>query len=182
MRRYHGGRRCPRLREYDYSTPGIYFITFCTARRSRRLSTVVGRKTHLSQDGRCAVASWRALLRHLPEVHVLAATVMPDHVHTVLHLRGDVSARKPISEIVGAMKSASAAAINRARGTPGCLVWQRSFYDTVVRTPGELERIWRYIADNPGRWSAREGRTQLSENAKNCLFLLGPGPKRSTAL
>jgi putative transposase len=140
-RRYQGGRRSPRLREYDYSTPGIYFITFCTAHRSRRLSTVVGSKTHLSQDGRCAVTAWRTLFQHLREARVLAATVMPDHVHLLLHLRGDVSARKPISEIVSAMKSAAAAAINHAHCTPGSRAWQRGFYDTVVRTPGELERI-----------------------------------------
>jgi REP element-mobilizing transposase RayT len=81
---------------------------------------------------------------------------MPDHVHLLFHVRSNVSGRKPISEIVGAMKSAAALAINRARGTPGSHVWQRSFYDTVVRTHGELERITRYITDNPARWSARE--------------------------
>ena len=157
MHPHPGGRRSPRLREYDYTTPGIYFITFCTAHRDRRLSIVIGSETHLSQDGQCAVAAWQALLRDLPEVRVLAAMVMPDHVHILLRLRGEVSARTPLTEIVGAMKSAAATAINRARGTPGSSVWQRSFYDTVVRTQRDLEKITRYIADNPGRWSAREG-------------------------
>jgi len=160
-RRYQGGRRSPRLREYDYAAPGVYFITFCTSHRDRRLSTIVGCNTQLSQDGRCAVSAWRTLLRNLPEVQVLAATIMPDHVHLLFDLRGDASARKPISEIVGAMKSAAALAINRARSTPGSRVWQRSFYDTVVRTPGELERTVRCIADNPARWSAHQARTQL---------------------
>jgi REP element-mobilizing transposase RayT len=144
-RRYQGGRCSPRLREYDYSTPGVYFITFCTAHRDRCLSTVVGCKTQLTEDGRCAVSAWRALLRNLPEVRVLAATIMPDHVHLLFHVRSNVSGRKPISEIVGAMKSAAALAINRARGTPGSHVWQRSYYDTVVRTHGELERITRLL-------------------------------------
>lgn len=150
-----GGRLCPRLRGYDYTTPGIYFITFCTAQRIRRLSTVVGCGIRLSEDGRRAVGAWRTLFRNLPEVRLLAIAVMPDHVHALLRLRRDVSTRRPIPEIVGAMKSAAAAAINRARGTPGSSVWQRSFYDTVVRTPRELESITRYIADNPARLSAR---------------------------
>lgn len=156
MRRYRGGRRCPRLRGHDYSTPGVYFVTFCTAHRNPRLSSIGGGQAYLSQDGRCAVVAWRVLFRTLPEVRVLAATIMPDHVHMLLHLRSDVSVRKSISEIVGAMKSTAAVAINRARATPGCRVWQRSFYDTVVRTRGELERIKQYIADNPGRWLARQ--------------------------
>ncbi len=180
-RRYQGGRRCPRLREYDYSTSGVYFITFCTSLRCPRLSTVVGGKTHLSQDGRCAVSAWRTLLRNLPEVRVLATAIMPDHVHLLLHLCSDVSTRKRISEIVGAMKSAAALAINRARGTPGGSVWQRSFYDAVVRTPGELERIKQYIADNPRRLSARQGKAQPAQNPKGRLSFQGLRTERPTA-
>jgi hypothetical protein len=74
-----GGRRSPRLRDYDYTTPGIYFVTFCTAHRNRRLSVVMGCEAHLTADGRCAVAVWLTLFRNLPEVRVLAGAVMPDH-------------------------------------------------------------------------------------------------------
>jgi len=153
--RYQGGRRCPRLRGYDYSAPGIYFITFCTAHRTHRLSRVVAGATALTHDGRCAATAWRTLLRSLPEARVLAGVMMPDHVHILLHLRADISPRRAVSEIVGAMKACAAVAINRARGTPGCPIWQRSFYDKAVRTRSELEGIRRYIAENPRRWSAR---------------------------
>jgi REP element-mobilizing transposase RayT len=81
--------------------------------------------------------------------------MMSDHVHLLLELRADISPRKSMSEIIGAMKACAATAINRARGTPGSAVWQRSFHDTVVRTRSELEDINRYIADNPLRWSTR---------------------------
>jgi putative transposase len=153
--RYQGARRCPRLRGYDYSTPGIYFITFCTAHRTHRLSRVVAGEIVLTHDGRCAAPAWRTLLRNLPEVRVLAGVMMPDHVHLLLQLRADISPRKSMSKIVGAMKACAAAAINRARSAPGSPVWQRSFYDSVVRTRSAIEDISRYIAENPLRWSAR---------------------------
>ncbi len=57
MRRYQGGRRNPRLPNYDYSTPGVYFITFCTAHRSRRLSRVIGSEVRLTDDGHHAMAA-----------------------------------------------------------------------------------------------------------------------------
>jgi REP-associated tyrosine transposase len=143
----------PQLRLFD--TGSLFHHILYRASQSAP-SRVIGSEVRLTGDGHHAMAAWRTTFRHFAEVRALSGVIMPDHVHMLLHLRGDVARRKPITEIVGALKTAAAASINRARGTPGSCVWQRSFYDTVVRTRVELEGIHRYIAENPLRWSEEQ--------------------------
>ena len=91
---------------------------------------------------------------------------MPNHIHGIVILRDDVSPatvgagfksaptpRHPLTEVIRALKTFSARRINQLRGTPGEPVWQRNYYEHVVRDERDLCRIRDYVADNPSRWA-----------------------------
>jgi putative transposase len=80
---------------------------------------------------------------------------MPDHVHGVIGinaLNATAIARPSMADIVGALKTESARRINNVRGSRGAPVWQRSFYDHIIRDDADLERVREYIAGNPSAW------------------------------
>ena len=88
--------------------------------------------------------------------------VMPNHLHGIVILSpewtkaGLSPAPTPLSEVVRALKSFSAREINRLRNSPGVPVWQRNYYDHVMRDDEDLNRIREYILDNPANWGKDE--------------------------
>jgi REP element-mobilizing transposase RayT len=162
----HPVRRTLRLPGFDYTSPGAYFITVCTHHRASLFGTVADGRVHLSPAGDIVRMVWQALPVHFPDMDVDAMVVMPNHLHGILLLRGRGTAcRAPTTEgfgrpvegslptIVRSFKSAAARGINRLRGTPGAPVWQRGYYEHIVRSPHALDRLRRYIAMNPLRWT-----------------------------
>ena len=108
---------------------------------------------------------------HFAHVELDVSVVMPNHIHGIIILNESVGATHAsplrnargigqvpgsLSAIVGSFKSASSRRINQLRGTPGTPVWQRGFYDHVIRNDEDLARIREYIATNPLRWSLDE--------------------------
>ena len=165
--RHH--RRSIRLRGYDYSEPGAYFLTICTHGREALLGTVVDGGVRLSAYGGIALRCWEELPSHYPHVGLDAFVVMPNHIHAVVVLDGDAHAddveagfkpsptgRHGLGEIVRAFKTFSARRVNAARGTPGARVWQRNYYERIVRDEPELDRIREYIFNNPANWESDE--------------------------
>lgn len=172
-------RRKPlRLASYDYSSPGAYFVTICVKGR-RPLFGASG--IAVGELGAVVSECWLELPSHYPSVTLDAFVVMPNHIHGIIWLgqspqvphvgaglrrtpteRGDGArggeARlgDPVTlfEVVRALKSFSARRINELLGTPGVPVWQRSYYERVVRGETELARLRRYIAGNPDRWAS----------------------------
>jgi len=150
-----GNRRPIRLKDYDYSTPGAYFVTICTHRRQPILRS--------SQLRQIIEDTWSRLPEGFPNLELDAFVVMPHHVHFVamLHARDGVGAalgppaqgaprRAPtLGDIVRAFKSIAARQTNQLRDSPGEPVWQRNYYDRIVRDEEELGRIREYIANNP---------------------------------
>jgi REP element-mobilizing transposase RayT len=131
---------------------------------------------HLNAFGEIVQKHWYELPNHYPHVHLDAFVIMPNHIHGILvlldtgapftHLVGAGFETRPykdpasrdyqrhaLPEIVRGFKTYSARAINSARGTPGVPVWQRSFYDHVIRNEHSLYGIREYIAENPARWA-----------------------------
>ena len=160
-------RQAERLRLFDYAAPGAYFITVCSWNRQVILGDVMGGRVILSDAGRIVEEAWLALPRHYPSLALDAFVVMPNHVHGILIL-GDVGAgfkpaptvvagrpprRHAIPEIVRAFKTFSARQINVQAQSVGRHVWQRGYYDHVVRDDRDLGRIRDYIFTNPLRWS-----------------------------
>jgi REP element-mobilizing transposase RayT len=126
------------------------FVTFCCRPRIPLLGRVTEDAVDLSPSGEIVAADLRALPSRRPGVAVDVFQVMPDHVHAIVVLGGGVA----LGAVVGSLKSGTAAAINRLRGTPGGRVWQRGYYDHVVRDDADLDRIREYIVTNPSTWTA----------------------------
>ena len=157
-------RKSIRLPGFDYSQPGAYFITVCTRNRASILGDVTEGKLCLNAAGRLAQAVWEELPQHYPHVHLDAWTVMPNHVHGIAILKSDSvdhvgaglkpapTQRHGLPEIVRAFKTFSARRINALQGTAGTALWQRNYYEHVIRDEAALDRIRQYIADNPARW------------------------------
>jgi len=152
---FHSRKRL-RLSGYDYAQPGAYFLTMCVQRRECLLGRVSHGEMHLTEYGKIAIDCWNTLPHHYPHVDLDAFAIMPNHVHGILFIRAGLKpapTNKPITEIIRAFKTFSARKINQLRNTPGSSVWQRNFYEHVIRDDLSLQRIREYIETNPQRWA-----------------------------
>ena len=147
-------RRRLRLAGYDYAQAGIYFVTICTRGHLCLLGEVRDGAMLRSAAGETVARYWEAIPDHFPEVETDSFVVMPNHVHGVL-LFGDHPERaghaRPLQVVVGSFKSA----VSRRLGA----MWQRSYWERVVRGEDELDEIRAYIEDNPPRWPADQARS-----------------------
>jgi len=170
--RHH--RRSIRLKGYDYTQAGAYFVTICVYQWECLLGDVRDGEMVLSEYGRIVQETWDDLPNHYPHMELDAWVIMPNHVHGIIVLTPDVddvdvvgaglrpaptkAARKSsprrhdLPEIVRALKSFSARRINQLRHSPGVPVWQRNYYERIIRTERALQAIRQYILDNPIRW------------------------------
>jgi putative transposase len=82
-------RKSPRLRNYDYSTPGMYFITICTFNHAMTLGRVAEAQMQLSQLGRIAAQCWQAIPQHAANISLDQFAVMPNHFHGLLFLAAE---------------------------------------------------------------------------------------------
>jgi putative transposase len=150
-------RQSIRLKGYDYSSRGCYFVTICAARRECLFGIVDGDKTVPSPAGWAVVECWNGLPDHYPDVHLDSFVLMPNHVHGIIVLtrpawNGLQPVATQLSEVVRAFKTFSAQRINQLRVAAGQAVWQRGYFEHIVRTPAAHEGIRKYIAMNPMRW------------------------------
>lgn len=180
-------RRSIRLPEYDYTSPGAYFVTICTHRKECILADL--------GVARIVQKVWCWATKASPEHAGVDYVVMPNHVHGIVWIReaGAVGAQHPVyslpptlsplgspdvrpsvdagaaplrpggapplavekgslAAIVRTFKSVATRRINAVRGTRGALVWQRNYYEHIVRSEPELGRIREYISNNPLKW------------------------------
>jgi len=161
-------RRSIRLQGYDYSQPGAYFVTVCVQDQECLLGDIVDGEMRMNELGELVWATWHDLPNHLPHVELDAFVVMPNHVHGIVWIvdvvgAGSVGAgsepaptntnkRHGLPEIVRQFKTFSARRINQRRGTPGMPVWQRNYYEHIIRNDSSLNQIQKYILENPRRW------------------------------
>jgi len=177
-------RRSIRLKHYDYSQSGAYFVTIVMKGRSCLLGDIVDEEIRLNNIGHAVQDVWQNLVQHYPRVELDVFIVMPNHVHGIIVIvdhRGTVGAglrpaptpaptkrRHGLPEIVRAFKSFSARIINEMRHTPGVPIWQRNYFEHVIRSEESLNRIRQYILDNPARWAFdRENPTATAPEPEN---------------
>lgn len=166
-------RRSIRLKEYDYTQAGAYFITIVTYQREPLFGEIVDGVMKLNPLGEIARREWfkTAELRPYVELYEDEFVVMPNHAHGIMHIAGaerrsaltlthtDGGAKKPhvdarsLGAIVRAYKSAVTYAINAARQSRGVVVWHRNYHEHIIRDDADLKRIRDYIANNPLRWT-----------------------------
>lgn len=154
-------RRNLRLKGFDYTAPGYYFVTVCTRERRQVFGTMVNARVVLNTCGKIADACWREIPRHFPSVRVDEHVVMPNHVHGVIELLKGSAIADPcaLGDVVGAYKSAVSRISGRQLPTPslptratpagGSALWHRNYWDVVVRNERALSAIRTYIRNNP---------------------------------
>jgi len=181
-------RRSIRLSGYDYSQNGAYFVTVCTKNRECLLGEIVGGKMELHIAGECVVRCWNEVPEHFPHVDLDTFVVMPNHIHGVLAIAGDrgtanrrgTACRAPTIErfgqpvpgsiptVIRAFKSAVTKRINEMRQMPGEPLWQRNYYEHVIRNEDELNRIRQYIIDNPAKWDMDKENPHAGKATAGC--------------
>jgi REP element-mobilizing transposase RayT len=174
-------RRSIRLQGYDYSRAGAYYITIVVQGRGHLFGEVVNWEMKLNRYGKIVLQAWLDLPKHYPHVELGAFCIMPNHAHGIIILHDDnVGAglrpaptaaaagrehadihdetrpyrrkRHPLSEIVRAFKSFSAKRINALRKMPGIPVWQRNYYEHIIRNEQDYQAKHDYILSNPANW------------------------------
>ncbi|MCL5257095.1 MAG: transposase [Chloroflexi bacterium] len=167
-------RHTLRLTDYDYSQPGAYFLTLCTYDKKPLLGEVLDGQVKLSQYGSIIEREWLRTSEIRSEVELDEFVIMPNHLHCIVFFkepqadRDRAHGRAPLQEgasdsqdlrkprslgsLVAGFKSAATTQINALRGTPGVPVWQRNYYEHVIRNEEELQRVRHYVLTNPTRW------------------------------
>jgi len=151
-------RRSIRLKDYDYSQEGAYFITICTKNRECIFGRIVDGKMQLNKFGEIVRYTWFDLPNHNTNVELDQFIIMPNHIHGIIIITvGAGSEPAPtqkhgLFEIIRQFKTFSAKRINEIRNTPNLPVWQRNYYEHIIRTEDELHRIREYIINNPLQW------------------------------
>ncbi len=150
-------RRSLRLKGYDYSRPGAYFLTFVLRDRRRLLGEIVDGNVRLSAPGRMVRSVWLDLGLRYPGIELDEFVIMPDHFHGIIHLT-EVESREvrrlDLFQLVHRFKSHTTARYRHGVATLGWprfrgRLWQRDYYEHVVRDRDALDGIRRYIRTNP---------------------------------
>lgn len=160
-------RRSIRLKGYDYTSPGMYFITVCTHQRQCLFGAIVDGEMELNDFGQIAVDCWQQIPKHFPKVCLDRFIVMPDRIHSILVIidndmdmamscpyeaRFGLPIAGSLPTILGSFKSATTKRINISRNSPGNPVWQRNYYENIIRDSAALLKIREYIQTNPLLW------------------------------
>ena len=159
-------RKPNRLPEYDYSQNGAYFVTVCIADKNNLFWDTVGAaisrpqiedeelvpQPPLSAYGRIVEQGIQNIPHCYPSVSVEKYCIMPDHIHMILCFAKDSERQitaPTLSRVVGQMKRWVSKQI-------GAGMWQKSYYERVIRNGAEYEEIWRYIHENPLKYALKE--------------------------
>lgn len=136
-------RKIARLRNYGHASMGFYFVTICTHRRQSLFGTINNAIMQLNAHGLIVKQYWLRIPQHFAAVGLDHFVVMPNHLHALLqiHREDDTS----LATIIRSFKSA----VTRQLQQP---VWQRNYWERVIRNERELGLAREYIANNPARW------------------------------
>lgn len=151
-------RKTIRLPQFDYATHVYYFITICCKDRKPLFGRIVGAAymppVHvcLSDTGKIAERNLLAIEKHNPQAQIVKYVIMPNHLHMILSIGGSgkaaaggIYAAPTVPRIMNSYK----ASVSRDAGFP---IWQRSFYDHIIRNQPDFEETWKYIDNNPLQW------------------------------
>jgi|JTFO01.1.fsa_nt_gb REP element-mobilizing transposase RayT len=159
-------RRSIRLKGYDYTREGAYFITVCAYKRECLFGRIVDHVMGMNDVGHIVGDEWVKTVLIREEIELGDWVVMPNHFHGIIFIVGSrgTARRAPTGErlrepvrgsiptIVRAFKSAVTKRVNELRGIPGAKLWQRNYWEHIIRDESDLNRIREYIQTNPARW------------------------------
>jgi len=160
-------RHSIRIKEYDYTKPGAYFITICTYNRVPIFGNITHPVMVLSEFGKLVQQEWTRTVEIRNRIELDDFMVMPNHFLGIIMAKGTMHCAptveqfgKPISNsiptIIRGFKSAVTVRINAIRCSPGLPVWQRNYYEHIIRDDNDLNTIRQYIRANPENWEKDE--------------------------
>jgi len=161
-------RKHTRLKKYDYSQSGSYFVTFCVKDRHELLGRIVD--TNLNAQLTVELTDLGVEVKQSIEfiksgnsgVEVPKYVIMPNHVHMIITLSTSATEKAvghgspTLQSLVGRIKSYTANRWNKMYNTEHLTFWQRSFHEHIIRNDLEYQSIWQYIDDNPAKWNCDE--------------------------
>lgn len=153
-------RKPNRLQGYDYSSNGVYFVTICTQNKECVLSRIVGGgildapKIELSKYGKAVDEQIALMNSMLDNVIVEKYVIMPNHIHLLIRIEnksdsGTSRTPSPTNSVIAMFVSTLKRFTNKNAGKK---LWQRSYYDHIVRNENEYLKIWEYINSNAQKW------------------------------
>jgi len=156
----HRERKLNRLKNYDYSQSGCYFVTLCTKNRVEHFGKIEVTKMILSRYGKFAERYWNEIPNHYKNVEIDEFIIMPNHIHGIVIIVGNAYMRSlqdrtkmPLSRIIQQYKSSVTREINSFQND-FCFKWHKSFYDHIIKHEKTLNNIREYITNNPLKWDS----------------------------
>jgi REP element-mobilizing transposase RayT len=158
-------RRSIRLKEYNYSAPGFYFVTICTKDRECFFGKIINGIMELNRVGEIISRAWNQLPQRFSSIRTDEFVIMPNHMHGIISIvgaplmapdemdikiKGAINRARTLGEIIRAFKAFLAREI-RCAGYEK-FAWQRNYYERVIRNESELFRIRKYVQENPAKW------------------------------
>lgn len=171
--KHTGNRRSIRLKGYDYSQQGMYFITICTKNRECLFGKIQDGNMILNDCGSIADQQYQKIPLRFPNAILDKYIIMPNHIHGIIQLeevplslhRTTVKVVPTLGEIIGAFKSECTSGylkyININNLNRSCMLWQKNYYEHIIRNETGLAKIREYIQNNPVKWD------EDKENPKN---------------
>ena len=151
-------RKSTRLKSFDYSRDGYYFVTICTHKKQKILCDIVGEGfplPRLTLQGKITEKYILNINKKYLCVKPDKYVIMPNHIHIILQIdnngRGDPS--PTISNVIGWLKYNITKEINQSNSRYGQNIFQRSFHDHIIRGESDYLKIWNYIDTNPAKWN-----------------------------
>lgn len=149
-------RKSTRLKNFDYSSNNIYFVTVCTDKKQKLLCSIksVGEglcalpQIFLTDIGEEVNKSILYINEHYRNIRISKYVIMPNHIHMLVAIENNTGGdgTPPLQNIVGAFKSFTT-------NKYGKKLWQRSFHDHIIRNESDYLKIWNYIDTNPAKWT-----------------------------
>ena len=159
-------RKPTRLKHFDYSHFGVYFITICIAERRCLLSKIARNEDRvvvsLSPIGEITREWLQKITEFTPDYCVDQYTIMPNHIHLLLRIQwSETQASKRVTDVIGWLKYQITKDTRTKTDFSQFPLFQRSFYDHIVRNQDDYERIAKYMYENPVMW--RDDRFYITE-------------------
>lgn len=166
-------RRSIRIKEYDYSQEGAYYFTICCHQKRCLLGEIINGIMQLNIVGKTVAAVWHNLPHHFPFIELDAFVIMPNHIHGIIVITEQLNnivnnqLLKPqtslpngtkagsLGAILQNFKSVSTRQVNRLTRNSGT-IWQRNYYEQIIRDEQAYNNIRRYIIENPLTWEDDE--------------------------
>jgi putative transposase len=161
----HPGHHSIRLRGYDYTSEGLYFITICSHEKRCVFGRIVKTRAVLSAAGLIIREGWVAIPLHFAQTRLHAFVIMPNHLHGIVEIcsKPGRSSAAPLLETEASVRAGSLGAIVRSFKAAATKrvhqqlkwtrpLWQRNYFEAIVRDGEEFSAATRYILENPARW------------------------------